>query len=45
MENKVINAAIEYVKELFENEYSGHDYFHTMRVYKMATQIAIKEQA
>ena len=45
MENKVINAAIEYLKELFENEYSGHDYFHTMRVYKMATQIAIKEQA
>lgn len=41
----VIDAAIEYVKNFFANDYSGHDYFHTLRVYKMATNIAIEENA
>lgn len=41
----LIENAIKYVKELFQNEYSGHDYFHTIRVYKIAKQIAIKENA
>lgn len=45
MENKLINDTIEYVKEIFSNDFSGHDYFHTMRVYKMATNLAIKENA
>ena len=41
----IINEAIQFVKNLFQNEYSGHDYFHTLRVYKTATKIAQKENA
>lgn len=40
---KVIQNAITFVKNFFENECSGHDYFHTMRVYKTAVEIAKKE--
>ena len=40
---KVIENAITFVKNFFENECSGHDYFHTMRVYKTAVEIAKKE--
>lgn len=45
MDTGIINAAIEFVKQIFENDYSGHDYFHTLRVYKMATDIAVQENA
>ena len=45
MQKDIINQALEYVKKMFENEYSGHDYFHTLRVFKMATHIAEKENA
>lgn len=45
MDKRIIDDAIEYVKQIFENDYSGHDYFHTLRVYKMATNIAAKENA
>lgn len=41
----LIEKTKEYVKELFENEYSGHDYFHTERVYKLATTLALEEKA
>lgn len=41
----IIENAINYVKELFKNEYSGHDYFHTLRVHKLAKTIALKEGA
>ena len=40
-----IEQALIYVKEKFEHEYSGHDYFHTLRVFKMATRIAECEGA
>ena len=43
--NEVIVRCIEYVKNIFKNEYSGHDHFHTLRVYKMAKRIAIEENA
>ena len=43
--DNVIDRAIEFVKNLFQNEYSGHDCFHTLRVYKTATQIAKEENA
>ena len=36
---------MKYVKEVFATDYSGHDFFHTFRVYKMATNIAQKEKA
>ena len=45
MKESVIKQAIEYVKDVFEREYSGHDYFHTHRVFKMATRIAEHEGA
>lgn len=45
VENTIIDKATEFVKRIFENDYSGHDYFHTLRVYKMATNIAMKENA
>lgn len=43
--NQIIDNCIKYVKELFKNEYSGHDYFHTLRVYKLAKEIAEIEKA
>lgn len=45
MIKEIIDQTIAYVKELFENEYSGHDYFHTIRVFKTATLIAKEENA
>ena len=42
---QLIENAINYVKEMFKNEYSGHDYFHTIRVYKMALRISEEENA
>ena len=42
---QLIENTINYVKEIFKNEYSGHDYFHTMRVYNMALRIAKEENA
>ena len=41
----IIDNAIAFVKQVFENDYSGHDFFHTLRVYKMATRIAEQESA
>ena len=40
-----VSKALGYVKEKLENEFSGHDYFHTLRVYNMATRIAECEGA
>ena len=45
MHKELISRALEYVKNLFENDYSGHDFFHTFRVFRMATHIAEKENA
>lgn len=48
MENnrsKLIENAHAYVQKLFAGEYSGHDYYHTLRVFKMATRIAESEHA
>ena len=42
---QLIDNAITYVKNYFQNESSGHDYFHTLRVYKVGVSIAKKEQA
>ena len=41
--NTVIDAAIEYVQELFRSNYGGHDSEHTMRVYRNAKLLAEKE--
>lgn len=36
----IIELAIEYVKDFFKDDHSGHDYYHTMRVYNLAKNIA-----
>ena len=45
MNKIIINDALEFVRNTFDDDYSGHDYFHTLRVYKMATRIAKQENA
>ena len=45
MNKNTIDNAILYVKNFFANESTGHDYYHTMRVYNNATHIAAKEGA
>ena len=45
MDSQVLSNAIEYVKALFENDASGHDFYHTERVYKTAVKLAEKEGA
>ena len=41
----IIENAIEYVKQIFANDCSGHDCHHTMRVYRLTVQIAKQENA
>ena len=41
----IIDKCLEFVKEFFKNEYSGHDFYHTYRVYNIAKKIAEKEKA
>lgn len=41
----MIENVMEYVKQIFADDCSGHDYHHTMRVYRLAVQIAKKEKA
>ena len=45
MDTQVLSNAIEYVKAFFENDASGHDFYHTERVYKTAVKLAEKEGA
>lgn len=42
---KVIASAMEYAKKFFERDFSGHDYYHSMRVYNIARIIAEQENA
>ena len=41
----IIENALAFVEEFFARDFGGHDYFHTLRVYHMATRIALAEQA
>lgn len=45
MESTLIGEALKYAKALFENDSSGHDYFHTLRVCKTALALAEAEHA
>lgn len=45
MNEIIINKTIEYIKEFFKNDFSGHDYYHSLRVYKNAVRIAEAENA
>ena len=42
-EGDLVRHAIRYVKDFFEGDASGHDYYHSLRVYKMAMKLAEKE--
>ena len=44
MEQLVQNAT-KFIKEVFQNDFSGHDFFHSMRVYRTAINIAEAEHA
>lgn len=43
--NKILDDALEFVRDTFHDDYSGHDDFHTLRVYNMAVRIAEQEHA
>lgn len=45
MNDTVIRNAVDFIRELFRNEYSGHDASHTMRVYRTALRLAREEGA
>lgn len=45
MKDIVINNAIKFVKAMFAEEYSGHDYWHTIRVFQTAAKLAEQEKA
>ena len=36
----MLEKTLEYVKEFFKDDYSGHDYCHTLRVYNLSKYIA-----
>lgn len=39
-----MDETLEYVKEYFKNDFSGHDYYHTLRVYNLSKHIARFEE-
>ena len=45
MNEMIMNDALEFVRKTFHDDYSGHDYFHALRVCKMAVRIAEEENA
>ena len=45
MDSPIIADAIEFVKDLFASDFSGHDLHHTLRVCRMAERLAEAEHA
>ena len=45
MNNDLVEKIIKFVEDYFEHDATGHDFYHTLRVYKLAKQIAEKENA
>lgn len=41
----MIQNALDYIRNIFQNDFSGHDYYHSLRVYRMAAAIAAEENA
>lgn len=42
---QLVQHATKFIKEVFQNDFSGHDFFHSMRVYRTAINIAEAEHA
>lgn len=42
---QIIAQALDYIRDLFDRDFSGHDYFHSVRVYKTAVELAKQEGA
>lgn len=45
MNKDLLEKTLLYIQERFKNDYSGHDYYHSIRVYKLATSICKEENA
>ena len=45
MDVSLISKATEFARRIFESDVSGHDFDHTLRVYRMAVRIAQEEEA
>lgn len=42
---QLVQHATKFIKEIFQNDFSGHDFFHSMRVYRTAMKIGQAEHA
>ena len=40
----LIEETIEYVKDFFKNDCTGHDFYHTLRVYNLSKEISKEEK-
>ena len=45
MNENLVKNILKFVEEYFKNDATGHDFYHTLRVYKLAKKIADKEKA
>ncbi len=45
MNEDLLEKTLSYIKDRFQNDYSGHDYYHSVRVYNLATCICKEENA
>lgn len=45
MNEDLLEKTLAFIKKRFQNDYSGHDYYHSIRVYKLATTICKNENA
>ena len=45
MTKEILEQLLTDLQEFFKDDYSGHDFNHTIRVYKLACNLARKENA